>query len=306
MAAPTTFSCVVDTDDRLAVERFLGARLTAWKPTSVLDLLRTGCVRVADRVARPGRKLWRGDLIEVTFPPAAKVNGADGVPPLPILFEDEGLIVVDKPAGLAVEHEGVYPRAQAPKGRSVVTALVAQGIRAAVGGYAAPGVAHRLDTETSGVLALAKTDQGLDFLLRAFADKRTTKQYAALVLGAPPQSASLDTPYAKDPTDGRKWTTTVDSPKRARLSFTARRRFPTASELEVLLDTGRTHQIRVQLAEAGFPVLGDPTYGTTSPLIARQALHAERLTVVGEDGAIRLDVRAAPPSDYQRAATELC
>lgn len=295
----------MEEDARPAVERFLASRLSAWKPTALVELLRAGAVTVAERTARPGRKLWPGERVDVHFPPPQRVEAPAGLEPLELLHEDADLVVVAKPAGLPVDHEGTYPRAQAPKGRSVVTALVAQGLGAAVGGYAAPGVAHRLDADTSGVLALAKTDAGLDFLLRAFEEKRATKVYAALVEGAPPDEATLDTPYAKHPADGRRWTTTVPSPKRARLGFRVRRRLRDAAELEVTLDTGRTHQIRVQLADAGFPVLGDPLYGRASALIARQALHAERLRLLEPGGAVRVDVRQPPPPDFAQACTQL-
>jgi 23S rRNA pseudouridine1911/1915/1917 synthase len=171
-------------------------------------------------------------------------------------------------------------------------------------GRSLPGLAHRLDRDTTGCLLLARTDLALAALKGSFERGEVEKEYLALVAGAPPDEGALDTPYARDPKDSRRFTTRARSPRRARLSWTLERRFAWAALLRVRLDTGRTHQIRVQLAEAGFPVLGDAVYGVASPLIERQALHAVRLAFPSPAGG-RVDVSAPLPADLAAALAGL-
>jgi len=133
------------------------------------------------------------------------------------------------------------------------------------------------------------------------------KEYLAIVSTAraePPAEGAIDTPYGRDPADPRRYTTRVPSPRRARLGYRVERRLAGAALLRVRLETGRTHQIRVQLAEAGWPVLGDAVYGVPSPHLARQALHAERLAFPSPEGR-EVDARAPLPEDLVRALEAL-
>ncbi|HET7825268.1 MAG TPA: RluA family pseudouridine synthase, partial [Anaeromyxobacter sp.] len=123
--------------------------------------------------------------------------------------------------------------------------------------------------------------------------------------GAPPDAGALDAAYGRSPSDPRRFTTRVSSARRARLSFAVERRMRGAALLRVALDTGRTHQIRVQLAEAGWPVLGDAIYGAPSEAILRQALHAERLAFPRPADGARVEARAAIPEDLARAIASL-
>jgi 23S rRNA pseudouridine1911/1915/1917 synthase len=218
-------------------------------------------------------------------------------PALLALHDDADCLVVSKPAGLAVEP--VVPGAP-----SAVGAASRMG-GFDVAGRAAPGLAHRLDRDTSGCLLLARTDRALAALRRAFEEGAVEKEYLALVAGAPPETGALDTPYGRSPSDPRRFTTRVSSPRRARLSWKVERRLRGSTLLRVALDTGRTHQIRVQLAEAGFPVLGDAVYGVPSDAIARQALHAVRLAFPRPSDGARVDVAAPLPEDLARAIAAL-
>jgi 23S rRNA pseudouridine1911/1915/1917 synthase len=173
-----------------------------------------------------------------------------------------------------------------------------------VAGRNLPGLPHRLDAQTSGCLMLARTNQALAALRRAFEEGQVEKEYLALVAGAPPDRQALDQPYGRDPKDARRFTTRVHSARRARLSWRVERRLRGAALLRVTLDTGRTHQIRVQLAEAGFPVLGDVVYGLVSEAIPRQALHAARLAFPSPAGA-RVDVTAPLPRELEAALAAL-
>jgi 23S rRNA pseudouridine1911/1915/1917 synthase len=182
---------------------------------------------------------------------------------LDVLFHENGIAVVNKPSGLLVDEE--------------VVPLAAREL-APPGGRAWPRVVHRLDRGTSGCLILALRKASEQALLKLFDDGLIEKTYLALVQGKPPLKASLDTPYGPELQDKRRFTTKLSTPRRARLSYQVLEQFADAALLQVTLDTGRTHQIRVQLAESGYPVLGDETYGVPFEGLARQGLHAFRIS----------------------------
>jgi 23S rRNA pseudouridine1911/1915/1917 synthase len=212
-----------------------------------------------------------------------------------VLHDDASWVIVNKPAGLSVEPAG----GNVP---SVVELVAARLPPFDVEGQALPGVVHRLDRDTSGCLALARTDAAAAALERAFQEKRVDKRYWALVLGETPERERLEGPYGRDPRDPRRFTTKVRSARRAALSYEVRERLRGATLVEVKLETGRTHQIRVQLAEAGHPVLADALYGPdetrahpAASAVGRHALHALRLSLPG------VSVEAPLPEDFQRA-----
>ncbi|MEW6435148.1 MAG: RluA family pseudouridine synthase [Myxococcota bacterium] len=281
----------VPRDSPPRLDAFLARALPSLPVARIQQLLREGKVRVGGTKAKPLRRVRGGETVELDLPPPRPVPRVDG-PKLKALYEDDALLVVDKPAGLVVE-----PGSDA---RSLVAVAATQFTGFDVGGLAAPGIAHRLDKETTGCLALAKTDEALAALRLAFEEKRVAKRYLALVVGAPPDEGAFDTPYAKHPGDPRRYTTRVESPRRARLRFTTRERLGELALLDVELDTGRTHQIRVQLSEAGYAVAGDSTYGQPHALgdaLGRVALHAARLRIEGVAVA-PVDVEASLPADF--------
>jgi 23S rRNA pseudouridine1911/1915/1917 synthase len=212
---------------------------------------------------------------------------------LPVLAGDGDFVVVDKPAGLPVE----------PGARGAPSAVGAASLLGAfdVDGAALPGLPHRIDRDTTGCLLLARNDRSLAALLRGFQEGKVEKEYLSLVAGEPPDEGRLDTPYARDPADPRRFTTRVPSARRARLSFRVERRLAGAALLRVRLETGRTHQIRVQLAEAGWPILGDAVYGRPSTAIGRQALHAWRIAFPRPSDGARVEAEAPVPDDLAGA-----
>jgi 23S rRNA pseudouridine1911/1915/1917 synthase len=274
------------------LDRFLRRELPA-APERVRVLLEEGRIRIRGKTCSPLRKLFGGEEIEVTLPAPRSPPRSPEEPALPVLAEDGDFLVVDKPAGLAVEPV-------TPGGPSAVGAASRLG-RFDVGGVALPGLPHRIDRDTTGCLLLARTDRALASLLEAFRKGSVEKEYLALVAGAPPDEGSLDTPYARDPDDPRRFTTRVPSPRRARLSFRVERRLPGGALLRVRLETGRTHQIRVQLSEAGWPILGDAVYGTPSSAIGRQALHAWKLRFPRPSDGATVAVEAPVPGDLAAA-----
>jgi 23S rRNA pseudouridine1911/1915/1917 synthase len=264
-------------------------------------LIQHGQVRIRGKQCQPTRKLWGGEEIELELPPprAAPRRSVEG-PDLPVLYDDAAMVIINKPPGLVVEPGGPTP--------SVVELLAARMPPFNVEGLAQPGVVHRLDKETSGCLILARTDAAMAAIDRAFQEKRVDKRYWTLVLGEAPEQGRLEGPYGRDPKDPRKFTTRVQSARRAALSFEVRERLQGATLLEVKLETGRTHQIRVQLSEAGHPVIGDAIYGPAearshpaAQALGRQALHALRLSLPRPSTGELLQVEAPLPEDFQRA-----
>ncbi len=231
---------------------------------------------------------------------AAQVPAAE----IPVLHRGRSCAVIDKPAGLAVESDGPD---------CVVKRLSRQ--LGPPGGRAWPRVVHRLDTGTSGCLCVALNQRGEKRLAQAFLEGTIDKSYLALVRGPIAEQGAFDTAYGPDPRDPRRHTTRIETPRRARLSWTLVERFAGAALARVALDTGRTHQIRVQFAEAGFPVLGDATYGpAVDPLavdalsraaraLGRPGLHAVSLALPDPDaeGDARVVCEARVPDDLSRA-----
>ncbi|MCY1001850.1 RluA family pseudouridine synthase [Myxococcus sp. MISCRS1] len=283
------------------LDRFVSKHVPGFSLERARALIASGGVRIRGKKCQPTRKLWGGEELELERPePKASTRPPVEGPALAVLHDDAALVIIDKPPGLVVEPEG--------RAASVVDLLASQRPPFDVEGQALPGVVHRLDRETSGCLAFARTDTAAAALLRAFQQKQVDKRYRTLVLGHPPEQGRLEGPYTRDPKDPRRFTTRVHSARRAALSFEVRERLAGAALLEVDLDTGRTHQIRVQLSEAGFPVLGDSLYGTeaarehpAAKALGRQALHAFQLELPGPLNGELVRVQAALPEDFQRA-----
>ena len=224
---------------------------------------------------------------------------------IPILHRERGFVVIDKPAGVPVEADS----------QESVVALLARQLAPPGGGRAWPRVVHRLDRETSGCLVVALNDAAAEALGEAFQAGEVKKEYAALVAGEPPEEEALDTPYGPDPRDQRRHTTQLTTPRRARLRFAVTERLRGAALLRIWLETGRTHQIRVQLAEAGYPVLGDSVYGagvggaasdaSARAGLGRHALHAARLSFPSPGERGRIDCAAPLPDDLAAALRAL-
>jgi 23S rRNA pseudouridine1911/1915/1917 synthase len=278
----------------LRLDRFLAQEL-ALPLERARALIAAGQVRIRGRACAPTRRLFGGEEVAVERPEPAPAP-AHG-PDLAVLYDDADCLVVNKPADLPVEPAS-------PASDAVVTAARRLG-RFAVDGAASPGLPHRLDRDTTGALLLARRDRALAALRASFERGEVEKRYRVLVGGAPPAEGALDTPYGRDPADPRRFTTRVRSARRARLAFRVEARLAGAALLSVELLTGRTHQIRVQLAEAGWPVLGDAVYGVQSAVIGRQALHAERLAFPRPSDGARVEVVAPLPPDFDAALARL-
>lgn len=262
-------------------------------------LVRDGRVRVNDRPGKPGQRLHSGDRVNGWRPPPARPTALVAEPiPLEVIHEDAALIVVNKPPGLVV-----HP-APGHDGGTLVNALMyhCPDLRP-IGGEIRPGIVHRLDKDTSGVLVAAKSGAALEALASQFKERRVAKTYLALVHGRPRASAGeIDLPIGRHPVDRKRMSTAGRHRRTAMTRWHLRERLGPASLMEVALLTGRTHQIRVHLAAVGHAVVGDAVYGrrhrgrVPAP---RQMLHAWRLTLTHPVTAERISFEAPVPPDMQ-------
>lgn len=248
--------------------------------------------------ARPKRALLRaGDRVEVEERAAARPSNGKGTAPFSVVFEDRHLLVVDKPAGVVV-----HPAA------GHATGTLAQALEGRVAGGDEPwraGIVHRLDRDTSGLLVVAKSDSVHRALKSLLSSRKLRREYLALVDGHPSaRTGTIDAPIGRDRRDRLKVSIDTDHPRKAITQFELERLLPDAALLRVILETGRTHQIRVHLAAIGHPVSGDPLYGVAGRYgLSRQFLHAERLRFEHPVTAELLDLHSSLPQDL-RAALE--
>jgi 23S rRNA pseudouridine1911/1915/1917 synthase len=276
----------------------------------VQRLVAEGRVRVGGRAAKASARLRGGERIEMEIPaPEPSALVAQDLQ-LSVLHEDGDLLVLDKAAGMVV-----HPARGSPHS-TVVNALLHRLGEGAPGGGRI-GLVHRLDRDTSGCLVVAKSDAALAALQAQFKGRSVDKTYLALCHGALAPEGRLDTPYGRHPRDRTRFTSRVKAGRRAVTAWRVRERFGEDATLaEVVLHTGRTHQIRVHLAEAGHPLLGDAAYGGTrregrlpadhlvrraAAVIGRQALHAWRLAFDHPRTGRRVSFEAPVPADLARA-----
>ena len=266
----------------------------------------------ADRVVvegapvRPSRILELGDRVEARPPRPVRMDLSPEPIPLRILHEDAWLIVLDKPAGLVVHPAPGHP------GGTLVNALLAHcGDLAGIGGVLRPGIVHRLDRGTSGVMVVAKSDEAHRRLSAQFAAHSIERRYRTFVRGLPTaDQGRIDRPIGRHPQDRKRMSVETRAGRPARTRWRVLRRYPEAgvSELEIRPETGRTHQIRVHLAAAGLPLVGDAVYGRArgrDAALGRPALHAEILGFDHPEDGSRRQFEAELPHDLTELARSL-
>ena len=275
------------------------ARVSAQPRSRVAAAHKAGHVRVNGVAAKPSAPLHDGDVVEYVVEARAPLVVEAQELPLEIVFEDEDILVIDKPAGMVT-----HPAHGAVDG-TLVNALLAH-LPQLPGERIRAGLIHRLDRDTSGLLVVAKTPDALATLGRAMQARYIRREYLALVTGVPEHAeGTIDGPIGRDPSNRLRFAIQADG-KPAVTHFTVRERLKNAAELVLRLETGRTHQIRVHLAAIGHPVLNDPVYGRTNSRFALpgQALHAWRLSLKHPRTKEHLQFEVEPPPEYL-AAREL-
>ena len=297
------------------IDALIADLVPALSRAAVQRLIDGGQVRLNDAaVAKSGQRVRAGDAIAVAVPAPEPIEVVAEDLPLVVLYEDADLIVIDKPAGLVV-----HPAAGHPRG-TLVNALVFHcKDLSGIGGALRPGIVHRLDKDTTGVMVATKNDRAHAALGAAFAAKSRgepggiVREYLGIAAPPPPSPAgTLRTWYARHPTDRKRFSSKVARGKPAVTHWTVVEPLAGAALVRFRLETGRTHQIRAHAADHGWPLLGDPLYGRPpKPLAAaatrlgRQALHAALLELDHPATAARLRFEAPLPDDMAAALADL-
>ena len=235
-------------------------------------LIEEGYVLVDGAPCKPSRKLHTGERLVLTVPPPQPIELQPEPIPLHVVYQDEHLLVADKPAGLSVHPGPGHPA------HTMVNALLALAPDLpGIGGYLRPGIVHRLDKDTSGLMVVAKTEQAHHYLSRQLKDRAMSKGYLALAQGRIAcQKDTIDAPLARHPIH-RKRIAVVPSGRPAQTTYHVLQHFHDATYLDVTTHTGRTHQIRVHLAHIGHSLVGDAVYGRKDARLQRHFLHAHKL-----------------------------
>ncbi len=291
---------LVDRDGE-RLDQFLARRLADASRTQARRLIDDGLVRVGGALERPAFKLTVGELVTI-HPRETRPLETPVAIDLDVVYEDQHLAVINKQAKLTVhpapgETQPTLIAAMLNRWPEIARLTEDDPLR--------PGLAHRLDRDTTGLLMIAKRADALRGLRDQLRARSVDKRYLAIVVGAPDPSAGvIDAAIGRDPADPRRMAI-LDRGRPAQTGYETVDRFSDAAQLECQLITGRTHQIRVHLAAIGHPIAGDTVYGLSTPLIERQALHACSLTIRHPATDQPLTLRADPPADFRNLLDRL-
>jgi 23S rRNA pseudouridine1911/1915/1917 synthase len=281
------------------LDRFLASLPEIGSRAVAERLVGDGGVLVDGRTRPKSFRLEGGEELEFEPPAAPTAALEPEAMELVVPYEDEHLLVVDKPAGVVV-----HPAPGHASG-TLVHGLLAHDVEG--GDDDRPGIVHRLDRDTSGLLVVARSDEAYERLQELIRSRGLTREYTALVVGRPrSRRGTIDAPIGRDRNDPLRHSLDTDAPREALTHFEVEELFPRHALLGVTLDTGRTHQIRVHLAAIDLPVAGDPVYGRPGELgLGRQFLHARRLAFVHPITGAEVDVRSPLPDDLDAALATL-
>lgn len=266
----------------------------------VQKLIAEGYITVNDQRGKAGLRLSKGDRLKLVIPPAPPSRLVPEAMPLNIIYEDADLLAVDKPAGLTVHPAPGHPS------HTLVNAILSHFPHLAdIGDSLRPGVVHRLDKDTSGVMLVAKNSAAQADLSQQFRSHSVTKAYLVLVKGKlTPESGVIEADIGRDPRN-RKRMAVVAGGREARTEYRVIKYIGDYTLLEVRTETGRTHQIRVHLAAIGFPVVGDKVYGVKSPHLSRQFMHACRLGFKLPSSGEYVEFKSELPPDLAQALGDI-
>lgn len=292
------------------LDHFLVSVLADLSRSQVQRLIKGGHIRVGGREGKPNQPVKTGQEISVDLPePADPAPHAEALP-LPILYQDADLIVVDKPAGMVV-----HPAAGHASGTLVNALLHHVNDLSGIGGEKRPGIVHRLDRGTSGLMVVAKHDAAHQELARQFHDREVEKEYLALVWGLLQAGRRIDSPIGRDPSNRKKMSARARRSREAVTRIVRSEKLKALTLVQVAIHTGRTHQIRVHLSAIGHPIVGDPLYGGVHRRVPgdlravgrleRPFLHAAHLVFKHPTDGRRMDFTSALPADLQRVVDEL-
>jgi 23S rRNA pseudouridine1911/1915/1917 synthase len=307
---PRTFT-VAEDGEGSRLDRFLVSVLPAHSRAQIQRLIKEGHVLIDGRGARANQAVKIGQHIVLDVPAPVDPEPQPEALPLAILYQDHDVIVVDKPAGMVV-----HPAAGHESGTLVNALLHHVDDLSGIGGEKRPGIVHRLDRGTSGLMVVAKHDTAHEELARQFREREIEKEYVALVWGDVHAGRRIDAPIGRDPSNRKKMSARA---RRSREAVTrivrAERLHPMLTLVRVAIHTGRTHQIRVHLSVIGHPIVGDALYGGVHRRVAgdvravthlaRPFLHAARLAFQHPSDSRRMEFESPLPDDLQRVLDDL-
>ena len=306
-------------DDRAAMrlDAFIAESLPAVSRSQLKKLIDNGAITLDGSTTKASTKLKGGETVQIVLPDPEPLEAIPEDIPLQILYEDSDLIVIDKPAGMVV-----HPAVGHQTGTLVNALLFHCTDLAGIGGELRPGIVHRIDKDTTGVLVVTKNDKSHQHLAEQFKEHTVNRRYLALVHGNPGASSGvIDLPIGRHPTQRKKMSGKAKKNKRAVTHWKNLKQYHKSrlSLIELQLETGRTHQIRVHFAEANCPLIGDPLYGNRSRTIALkdmtlrnlieqlsgQALHAKLLGFIHPTTGKYLEFSSPIPEQFQNIITHL-
>jgi 23S rRNA pseudouridine1911/1915/1917 synthase len=308
----TRTTIVVPADSEgVRLDRFLVSVLPGQSRSQIQRLIREGLVRVSGREAKANQVVRADQPVLVDIPEPVDPEPRPQSLPLTILYQDRDLVVVDKPAGMVV-----HPAAGHADGTLVNALLHHVDDLSGIGGETRPGIVHRLDRGTSGVMVVAKHDRAHAELARQFGDREVEKEYIALVWGEVQAGRRIDAPIGRDPANRKKMSARARRSREAVTRIVRAEHFGrTLTLAHVAIQTGRTHQIRVHLSAIGHPVVGDPLYGGVHRRVpgdlravthlGRPFLHAARIAFTHPTDHRRMEFTSPLPDDLQRVLDEL-
>jgi 23S rRNA pseudouridine1911/1915/1917 synthase len=286
----------------IRLDKFVSENCPGISRSQAQKLIDDGKVLVNGTVEKSSHKTEAGEKIEITVPPPVPTGLLPEAIPVKIIYEDDDLLVIDKPAGLTV-----HPAPGHPSHTLVNAVLSHLNDIEDEGGVTRPGIVHRLDKDTSGVMLVAKNNVALANLANQFKARTVKKTYITLVKGIlRPDKGVIDAPIGRDSGDRKKMAVTGESRGRAaRTNYRVIRYVGKNTLLKIMPETGRTHQIRVHLAAIGYPVFGDITYGKKSAFLNRQFLHAHKIGFNLPATGKWVEFESPLPEDLEQALKEL-
>lgn len=291
-------------ENHMRLDVFLVAQLVTVSRSRISALIKENRVMVNGKSVKAGYALDKGDVIEVDIPKEQPLTVLPATIPLDIVYEDHDVVVVNKPRGMVV-----HP-APGSRDNTLVNALIAHcDDLSGINGVLRPGIVHRIDKDTSGLLLVAKNDIAHNSLARQLKNHAVRRVYEAIVCGvvAEPQGI-VDCPIGRHPSERKKMAVTEKNSKPAVTHYLVLERFTDYTHIELKLETGRTHQIRVHMKYIGYPLLGDPVYGKgeKNPFhFAGQALHARTIGFLHPVSGEYLEFSVEPPEDMQNVLSQL-
>lgn len=296
------YNIIVDNEDNFRLDKIIALNMKDLSRTMIQEMINRGLVSVNGKITKASYKTKLNDQIEIMIEDNTELDIEPENIPLKIVYEDKDVIVVDKPTGMIV-----HPSPGIIKGTLVNALLYHCKDLSGINGVNRPGIVHRIDKETSGLLMIAKNDAAHRSLSNQLKTHSVTRRYVALVHGVIPHvQGKIDAPIGRNPNDRQSMTVTRTNSKNAVTNFTVIKRYKNMSMIECRLETGRTHQIRVHMSYIGYPVYGDPKYGRRKDDFSYgQFLHAKKLGFIHPTTRKYMEFESELPDYFKDKLNEL-